>query len=68
MTHYFIKTQSDPSKPIGTIINVASGRAGMVAPRGSAYNISKVAIERFTETLQLGLSPPESLKHKKNIK
>jgi len=54
MNHYFIQAQPNPKQPTGTIITVSSGRAGLTAPGGSAYNISKLAEQRLAEHLQLG--------------
>ena len=45
----FIKSQPDPSNPVGTIINVSSGLAGLRVPGYSAYNISKLAGHAYTE-------------------
>ncbi|KAN0119209.1 NAD(P)-binding protein [Hyaloscypha variabilis] len=53
MNHYFIQAQPNPKEPTGTIITVSSGRAGLTAPGGSAYNISKLAEQRLAEHLQL---------------
>lgn len=53
MTHHFIQSQPDPKKPIGTIITVASGRAGLTTEGGSAYNINKLAEQRLMEHVQL---------------
>ncbi|KAB8292075.1 hypothetical protein EYC80_007821 [Monilinia laxa] len=53
MTHHYIQSQPSPSQPIGTIISVSSGRAGFTSPRGSAYNISKLADERLYEHLHV---------------
>ena len=54
MSHHFIRTQKDPVNPIGTIITVASGRAGLVTEGGSAYNVSKLAEQRLNEHISLG--------------
>lgn len=59
MTHHFINSQPDNSQPdpkesTATIINVSSGRAGFLNAGGSAYNISKLAEQRFSEHLQIG--------------
>lgn len=48
-THHFIKSQSDPEDPHGTIVNVGSGMAGLVVPKNSGYSISKFALQRFSE-------------------
>jgi len=61
MNHHFIQSQPDPKKPTGTIITVASGRAGITAEGGSAYNISKIAEQRLNEHLQLGKVSPFSI-------
>jgi hypothetical protein len=61
MTHYFIQAQPNPKKPTGTIITVSSGRAGITAEGGSAYNISKIAEQKLNEHLQLGRQHPRSL-------
>jgi NAD(P)-dependent dehydrogenase (short-subunit alcohol dehydrogenase family) len=53
MTHGFIQAQSNPKAPVGTIITVASGRAGLTTAGGSAYNISKLAEQRLNEHLQV---------------
>jgi NAD(P)-dependent dehydrogenase (short-subunit alcohol dehydrogenase family) len=54
MSHYFIQSQPNPKEPTGTLITVASGRAGLTIPGGSAYNISKLAEERLNEHIQMG--------------
>jgi hypothetical protein len=56
MSHYYIQSQPNPKEPVGTVITVASGRAGLTNPGGSAYNISKLAEERLNEHLQMGES------------
>jgi hypothetical protein len=61
MTHYFIQAQPDPKKPTGTVLTVSSGRAGITAEGGSAYNISKIAEQRLNEHLQLGRQHPLSV-------
>jgi len=53
MTHYFIQSQPDPKKPVGTLIAVSSGRAGLTMAGGSAYDISKLAEQRLNEHLQM---------------
>jgi NAD(P)-dependent dehydrogenase (short-subunit alcohol dehydrogenase family) len=54
MTHHFIRTQKDSAKPVGTIISVASGRAGLTTAGGSAYNVAKIAEQRLSEHVHLG--------------
>lgn len=53
MTHHYIKSQSDPKKPNGTIINVSSGRASFTSSGGSSYNISKLAEQRLSEHIAI---------------
>lgn len=53
MTHHYIQSQPSPSQPVGTIISVSSGRAAFTSPRGSAYNISKLAEQRLYEHLHI---------------
>ncbi len=53
MTHHFIQSQPNPKKPVGTIISVSSGRAGLNNEGGSAYNISKLGEQKLVEHLQL---------------
>ncbi|KAK0110151.1 hypothetical protein ONS95_002803 [Cadophora gregata] len=55
MTHHFINYQPNPKESTATVINVCSGRAGFTTAAGSAYNISKLAQQRFTEHLQIEL-------------
>jgi hypothetical protein len=62
MIHHYIATQSDPKDPVGTIINVSSGRAGVISAGGSSYNISKLATQHLTEHVHLGPSPPSLLR------
>ncbi|KAK5172271.1 uncharacterized protein LTR77_003909 [Saxophila tyrrhenica] len=45
----WINSQPDPSKPVGTIINVNTGLAGFIAPGMSAYSTSKLAAHRYME-------------------
>jgi NAD(P)-dependent dehydrogenase (short-subunit alcohol dehydrogenase family) len=54
MTHHFIRTQKDPTNPVGTVVNVASGRAGLTTVGGSAYNVAKLAEQRLSEHIHLG--------------
>ncbi|RAL59095.1 hypothetical protein DID88_006741 [Monilinia fructigena] len=61
MTHHYIQSQPSPSQPIGTIISVSSGRAGFTSPRGSAYNISKLAEER-NRTYRYGFSRLQTIR------
>ena len=49
----FIRSQDDPKNPVGTIINVNSGLAGMLHPRNAAYSISKFAANRYMEYVEL---------------
>lgn len=51
MVHYFIKSQSNTEDPIGTIITVSSGLAGLTQPAGSGYSINKLGGQRFGEFL-----------------
>jgi len=53
MVHHYIQSQPDPKNPVGTIIAVSSGRAGITGAGGSSYNISKLAEERLGEHLQI---------------
>ncbi|KAI9817915.1 MAG: hypothetical protein M1832_004535 [Thelocarpon impressellum] len=43
MVNGFIRAQPDPAEPIGTIISVSSGIAGITNPGSSAYSVSKLA-------------------------
>ena len=45
----FIKSQPDPSKPVGTVIDVSSGLAGLRVPGYSAYAIAKLAGHAYME-------------------
>lgn len=54
MIHHYIRSQPNPKKPVGTIITVSGGRAGLTESGLSGYNISKLAQQRLTEHLQLG--------------
>jgi len=49
VVHHYIKSQPDSKSPRGTIIQVSSGLAGITQVSGSAYSISKLAGQRFTE-------------------
>jgi short-subunit dehydrogenase involved in D-alanine esterification of teichoic acids len=51
----WIKSQPDPNKPVGTIIDVNSGLAGMIVPGNSAYSISKLATHRYMEFIDVGM-------------
>ncbi|KAF7857974.1 hypothetical protein EAF04_009331 [Stromatinia cepivora] len=53
MTHHYIASQPTPKTPTGTIITVSSGRASFTTAGGSAYNISKLAEQRFSEHLSV---------------
>ncbi|PVH80210.1 NAD(P)-binding protein [Cadophora sp. DSE1049] len=55
MTHHFINSQPNPRESTATVISVSSGRAGFTDAGGSAYNISKIAEQRFSEHLQIEL-------------
>ncbi|KAH6710635.1 hypothetical protein BKA61DRAFT_489056 [Leptodontidium sp. MPI-SDFR-AT-0119] len=55
MTHHFINSQPNPKESTATVITVSSGRAGFTTADGSAYNISKIAEQRFNEHLQIEL-------------
>ena len=50
----WLKSQSDPHNPTGTVIYVSSGLEGMVFPGLSAYSISKLAGHRFMEYVAAG--------------
>jgi NAD(P)-dependent dehydrogenase (short-subunit alcohol dehydrogenase family) len=50
----WIKSQPEPTKPVGTIINVNSGLAGYLMSGNSAYGSSKIAVHRYMEFLDLG--------------
>jgi len=45
----WIRSQPDPKNPVGTVIHVNSGLAGMVVPGNSAYATSKLACHRYME-------------------
>lgn len=49
MARYFISTQSNPNDPVGSIVYLTSGLAGMIFPGGSGYSIAKMAGQRLTE-------------------
>ncbi|APA13840.1 hypothetical protein sscle_11g086100 [Sclerotinia sclerotiorum 1980 UF-70] len=52
MTHHYIASQPTPKTPTGTIINVSSLTAGLTISSGtSAYSISKLCDQRFSEFL-----------------
>ncbi|KAH7308810.1 hypothetical protein BKA65DRAFT_601664 [Rhexocercosporidium sp. MPI-PUGE-AT-0058] len=55
MTHHFINSQPNPKESTATVITVSSGRAGFTSAHGSAYNISKIAEQRFNEHVQIEL-------------
>ncbi len=61
MIHHFIRAQPNPEDPSGTIITVSSGRAGLTIPGGSSYNIAKLAAQRLTEHVHLGMYSTLSL-------
>lgn len=50
----WINSQTEPEKPVGTLINVNSGLAGYLMPGNSAYGSSKLAVHRYMEFLDLG--------------
>jgi NAD(P)-dependent dehydrogenase (short-subunit alcohol dehydrogenase family) len=50
----WIKSQPDPKNPVGTVIDVNSGLAGMIVPGNSAYSISKLATHRYMEFVDTG--------------
>lgn len=50
----YIRTQPDPKKPEGMLINMNSGLAGKIVPGNSAYLISKMASHRYMEFLEVG--------------
>lgn len=50
----WIKSQPDPQQPVGTIINVNSGLAGLTLPRHSAYSVSKLASHKYMEYVAVG--------------
>ncbi|KAF2464762.1 short chain dehydrogenase-like protein [Lindgomyces ingoldianus] len=49
----FIRSQPNPSEPVGSLISVNSGLAGMLEPLVSAYSTSKLAVQRYMEYLNL---------------
>ncbi|KAI6717209.1 hypothetical protein JHW43_000384 [Diplocarpon mali] len=53
MSRNFILSQPNPEESKATIITVSSGRAGLTFPKGSAYNISKLAEQRLNEHIQI---------------
>lgn len=52
----WIKSQSNPKNPVGTIINVNSGMAGLTIPGQSSYSISKIASHKYMEYVAAGKS------------
>lgn len=50
----WIRTQSDPKNPAGTVINVNSALAGVTMPGNSAYSISKLAAHKYMEFVGAG--------------
>lgn len=50
----WIKSQPDPKQPVGTIINVNSGLAGLTIPKHSAYSVSKLASHKYMEYVAVG--------------
>ncbi|KAG4437489.1 hypothetical protein IFR05_007044 [Cadophora sp. M221] len=59
VTHHFINSQPNPNESTATVITVSSGRAGFTTANGSAYNISKLAEQRFNEHLQIASEATE---------
>lgn len=57
----WIKSQPDPKKPVGTIINVNSGMAGLTVPGHSAYSITKLATHKYMEYVFAGMSTSSCL-------
>ncbi len=53
----WIKSQPDPTKPVGTVININSGIAGLIMPGVSAYSTSKSAVHRYMEYVAAGKLP-----------
>jgi len=51
---YWIRSQDDPKHPVGTVINVNSGLAGMTVPGNSAYGSSKLAAHKYMEFVAAG--------------
>ncbi|KAF2028737.1 short chain dehydrogenase-like protein [Setomelanomma holmii] len=47
----FIRSQADPTKPVGTFISTNSGLAGIIEPGLSGYSIAKLAAQRYIEYL-----------------
>jgi short-subunit dehydrogenase involved in D-alanine esterification of teichoic acids len=50
----FIRSQPDPKNPVGTVINVNSGLAGIVNDGTSAYSTAKLAAHRYMEFVASG--------------
>lgn len=57
MLNHYINTQEDPKKPVGTVITVLSGRAGLIVPNGSNYDVSKLAEQCLIQHVQAGMFP-----------
>ncbi|KAI9699909.1 MAG: hypothetical protein M1820_006971 [Bogoriella megaspora] len=48
----WINSQPDPKTPLGTVMNVNSGLAGMVEPGMSSYSTAKLAAHRYMEYVE----------------
>lgn len=51
----WIKSQSNPDEPVGTLVSVSTALAGQVMPGYSAYSTSKMAVQRYIESLEIGM-------------
>lgn len=63
VTRAFLPQITSPEEGGGTIVNLSSIAAHLLAQGGSAYQTSKLALQRFTEFLDVdhGLNTPEGI-------
>lgn len=54
----WIRSQKEPSNPVGTIISVNSGMAGLTVPGHSAYSVSKLTSHKYMEYVAAGTLAP----------
>ena len=59
----FIRSQPNPADPVGTVINVNSGLAGIRVPGNSAYSTSKLAAHAYIEFVGIG-KPSSRVQHR----
>ncbi|CAG8953902.1 hypothetical protein HYFRA_00010863 [Hymenoscyphus fraxineus] len=56
MLNHWINSQEDTEKPVGTVITVLTGRVGIMVPKGSSYDVSKLAMQGLVQHVQAGMS------------